>query len=103
MGRTTATLVMGQGSKIKARLIRPPMAPSVCIFFFDREMKQEMDSPFLVFNLVAGTTGLEVKGDTRNLIHQERDDRKMAAGFIGREERQSGSGGNCFAEFNGPH
>ena len=83
MGRTTATLVMGQGSKIKARLIRPPMAPSVCIFFCDREMKQEMDSFFLVFNLVAGNTGLEVKGDTRNLIYTEREHDKQAVGLIG--------------------
>ena len=52
-----------------------------------------MDSPFLVFDLIAGDTGLEVKGDTRNLIYTERDHRKQAVGLIGREESQAGSGG----------
>jgi hypothetical protein len=28
-----------------------------------------MNSPFLVFDLIAGNAGLEVKGDTRNLIY----------------------------------
>ena len=46
-----------------------------------------MDAPFLVFDLIAGNAGLEVKGDTRNLIYQKRDQRKEAVGLIGREER----------------
>jgi hypothetical protein len=62
-----------------------------------------MDYPFLVLDLIAGNAGLEVKGDTRNLIYAKRDHRKMAVGLIGREESQSGSGWNCFAEFNGSH
>jgi len=28
-----------------------------------------MDYPFLVLDLIAGNAGLEVKGDTRNLIY----------------------------------
>jgi hypothetical protein len=62
-----------------------------------------MDSPFLVFDLIAGNAGLEVKGGTRNLIYAKRDHRKMAVRLVGREESQSGSGGNCFAEFNRRH
>ena len=54
-----------------------------------------MDSPFLVFDLIARNAGFEVKHDPRNLIHQERDHRKIAVGFVGREESQSGSGGNA--------
>ena len=45
-----------------------------------------MNSAFLVFNLVAGNAGLEVKGDTRNLIYAKRDHRKKAVGLIGREK-----------------
>ena len=62
-----------------------------------------MDSAFLVFDLIAGNAGLEVKADTRNLIYAKRDHRKEAVGPIGREQSQSRSGGNCFAEFNGSH
>ena len=62
-----------------------------------------MNSALLVFDFIAGNAGLEVKGDTRNPIYAKRDHRKMAVGLIGREESQSGSGWNCFAEFNGSH
>ena len=62
-----------------------------------------MNSSFFVFDLVAGEAGLEIKSDTRNLIYQKRDDPKKAVGLILREESQSGSGGDCFAEFNGAH
>jgi hypothetical protein len=72
-------------------------------FLPDRQLKQEMDSPFLVFDLIAGNAGPEVWHDARNLIRQKRDHRKVALGFIRREEGQSGSGGDCFAEFNGSH
>ena len=54
-------------------------------------------------DLIAGNTRFEVKGNTRNLIYVKRDHSKQAVGFIGREESQSGSGGNCFAEFNVSH
>ena len=60
-----------------------------------------MNSPFLVFDLIAGNAGAEVKHDARNVIHQKRDHRKKAVGFIRRKEGQSGSGGDRFAEFNG--
>ena len=40
-----------------------------------------MDSPFLVFDLIAGDTGLEVKGDTRNLIYTKRNYRKETVGL----------------------
>ena len=43
-----------------------------------------MDSAFLVFDLIAGNAGLEVKADTRNLIYAKRDHRKEAVGPIGR-------------------
>ena len=69
----------------------------------DWQLKQKMDSPFLVFDLIAGNAGAEVKHDARNLIHQKRDHRKKAVGLIGREESQSGSGGDRFAEFDGSH
>jgi hypothetical protein len=62
-----------------------------------------MDSSFLVFDLIAGNARVEVKGNTRNLIYAKHDHRKQAVGFIGREESQSGSGGDRFAEFNGSH
>ncbi len=62
-----------------------------------------MDSPFLVFDLIAGNVGLEVTGDTRNLVHQKRDDRKQPVGLIDREESRSRCRRDCFAEFNGPH
>ena len=52
-----------------------------------------MDSAFLVFGLVAGNTGLEIKGDTRNLIYQERDHREEAVGLIVREKSESSAGG----------
>jgi hypothetical protein len=56
-----------------------------------------------VFDLIAGNARVEVKGNTRNLIYQKRDDRKRPVGLIGREESESGSGGDCFAEFNASH
>jgi hypothetical protein len=59
-----------------------------------------MHSAFLVFDLVAGDTALEVKGDARNLVYPKRDDRKKTVRLISREETQPGSGGDCFAEFN---
>jgi hypothetical protein len=80
-------------------VIGPPQAPAVIILFLDWQLEQEMDSAFLVFDLVAGNAGLEVKGDTRNLIYPKRDDRKKAIGLIGREESQSRSGRDRFAEF----
>ena len=40
-----------------------------------------MDSPCLVFDLIAGDTALEVKGDTRNLVYQKRDDVKGRSGL----------------------
>jgi hypothetical protein len=91
------------GPGIKACVIGPPKAPVVFIFLLDCQLKQEMDSPFLVFDLIAGNARLEVKGDTRNLIYAKRDHRKKAVGLIGREESQSGSGGDRFAEFDGSH
>ena len=51
-----------------------------------------MDSAFLVFDLIAGNAGLEVKGDTRNLIDQERDHRKKAVALIVREKSESSAG-----------
>jgi hypothetical protein len=51
-----------------------------------------VNSAFLVFDLVAGNTCLEVKGDTRNVIDQERDHRKKTVGLVSREESQSGAG-----------
>ena len=46
-----------------------------------------MNSAFLVFDLVTGNAGPEVKGDTRNLIDQERDHRKKTLGLvIGKED-----------------
>ena len=62
-----------------------------------------MNSAFLVLDLVARNAGLEVKGDTRNLIYPKRDHRKKAVGLIGREESQPGSRGEWFAKFNGSH
>ena len=52
-----------------------------------------MNSPFLIFDLVAGNAGLEIKGDTRNLIYQERDHREDAVGLIVREKSESSAGG----------
>lgn len=82
-------------------MIGPPKAPAIFIFLPGWQLKQEMDSPFLVFDLVTGNAVAE--HDARNLIHQKRDHRKKAVGFIRREEGQPGSGGDCFAEFNVPH
>ena len=46
-----------------------------------------MVSTFLVFDLIAGNAGLEIQGDTRNLIYPKRDDCKEAIRLvIGEEE-----------------
>ena len=45
-----------------------------------------MNSSFFVFDLVAGEAGFEVKGNTRNLIDQERDHRKKTLGLVIRKE-----------------
>jgi len=52
-----------------------------------------MNSAFLVFDLVGGNAGLELKCDTRNLIYQERDHCEEAVGLIVREESESSAGG----------
>jgi hypothetical protein len=46
-----------------------------------------VNSASLVFDLIAGNAGLEVKCNTRNLIDQERDHRKKTLGLvIGKED-----------------
>jgi hypothetical protein len=78
------------GPGIKACVIGPPEAPAVFIFLPDWQLKQEMDSPFLVFDLIAGNARLEVKGDTRNRIYAKRDHRKKAVGLITGQVRNAG-------------
>jgi hypothetical protein len=52
-----------------------------------------MSSSFLVFDLVGGDTGLELKYNTRGFIHPEFNDREEAVGLIVREKSESGAGG----------
>jgi hypothetical protein len=39
------------GPRIKIYLVGPPKAPAVFVFLPDRQLKQEMNSAFLVFDL----------------------------------------------------
>ena len=62
-----------------------------------------MNSAFLVFDLVAGNAGLEVKCNARGCIHPELNDREEAIGLIVTEKSVSSSGRQSFAKGNGAH
>jgi hypothetical protein len=51
-----------------------------------------MRSAFLVFDLVGGNTGLELKCNVRGCIHPEFNDGKEAVGLIVREKSESSAG-----------
>ena len=62
-----------------------------------------MSSAFLVFDLVTGNAGLELKCDARGCIHPELNDGKETVGLIVREESESSSGRQSFAKGDGAH
>jgi DNA-binding transcriptional ArsR family regulator len=62
-----------------------------------------MRPAFLVFDLVGGNTGLEIKCNARRFIHPELNDREEAVGFVVREKREPSSGRQSFAKGNGTH
>jgi hypothetical protein len=77
-------------------LVEPPKAPTFYIFLPDWHLKQQMNFALLVFGLIAGDAGLEVKAHTRNPIDPKFKELKNG----GRASRQSQSrySADCFAE-----
>src|ERR1700741_955923 len=63
---------------IKVSVVGPPKTPAIFIFLPDWQLNEQLNSAFLVFDLIAGNASLKIKGDTRNFIYTKRDHRKQA-------------------------
>jgi hypothetical protein len=66
--------------------MRSPEAAAVFILFFGWYVKQQMDSAFLVFDLVGGDSGLECDRDSGCFVDPKLDDPEDAVGLIGGEK-----------------
>ena len=82
-------------------MIGPPETPAVFMLFLNWQMNQQMRSAFLVFDLIGGNTGVELKCNARRFIRPELNDREEAVGLIVREKSEPSSGGQSFAKGNG--
>jgi hypothetical protein len=91
------------GPGIKGCLIGLPEAPAVFIFFLDWQVKQQMDSAFLVFDLIGRNAGLELKCNAGGCIHLKFDDGEEADRLVVREKGQASSSGQSLAKGDGAH
>ena len=73
---------MMQSATMPPYLIGQPEAPTVFIPFLDRQVKQLMNSAFLVFDLVGGDAGFQCERDARRSIHPKFDHLEEAVGLI---------------------
>jgi hypothetical protein len=69
-----------------ACVIGPPKTPSVFILFLNWKLNEQMNSAFLVFDLIGRNASLKRRCNARSFIHPKLNDGKEAVGLVVREK-----------------